>query len=457
MRQPPSQCGPRSVRPPSNPRQAPLLDRLFRLENFGIKLGLENIALLCEALGHPERTFDTLHVAGTNGKGSVTSMAHATLVAAGVPAARYTSPHLVDITERFVIGEKAVDADTFQAAAQDVLDTVDRARQAGVLSVTPTFFEVTTAIAFELFRRAGVRVAVVEVGLGGRFDATNVVHPIAGAITTIGLDHQEHLGSTCEAIAFEKAGIIKPGMTVIAGAMPSEARAVISRAATERGARLIDAAADVRVAADLHDGLTQVRIETPHATYGPLTLALRGEHQIGNALVAVRLLEAAIERGVTIAPAAIEHGLASAVWPARLELVALGEGRRVLLDAAHNIEGATALAAYLRRWHPQRPALVVGIMRDKDVDQMLAVLLPVVSQITATAAPTRRALPAVELAARISAVAAHMGLDVHVTCEPDPVRAVETTVERADTVCVAGSIFLVAAVRERLVRRAILH
>lgn len=434
-----------------------MLDRLFRLENFGIKLGLENIALLCEALGHPERSFVTLHVAGTNGKGSVTSMAHAALVAAGVPAARYTSPHLVDITERFVIGDKAVDAGTFETVAHEVLDTADRLKSTGVRSVPPTFFEVTTAIAFELFRRAKMQVAVVEVGLGGRFDATNVVRPVAGAITTIGLDHQEHLGSTFEAIAFEKAGIIKPGMTVIAGAMPPEALEVISQAATERGAHLVKASENVHVVVDVDDGLAQVTFETPHTTYGPLRLALRGEHQIGNALVAVRLLEAAIEGGVNISPAAIVHGLGSAVWPARLELLELGNGRRVLLDAAHNIEGATALAAYLRRWHAQRPALVVGIMRDKDVDQILTALLPVVSRVTATAAPTRRALPAVELAARVHAVASHLHLDVQVTCEPDPMRAVETTLEGTDTICVAGSIFLVGAVRERLVHRAILH
>ena len=169
-----------------------MLDRLSSLETFGIKLGLENISRLCEALGRPERSFTTLHVAGTNGKGSVTAMVHAALRAAGLRSARYTSPHLADITERFVIGDAAVDTSVFNAVAHEVLDLSDRLVADGTLRVLPTFFEATTAIAFELFRRAGTEIAVIEVGLGGRFDATNVITPVAGAITTIGFDHQQH-------------------------------------------------------------------------------------------------------------------------------------------------------------------------------------------------------------------------------------------------------------------------
>ena len=192
------------------------LDRLFALETFGIKLGLQNIERLCEALGHPQRSFTTLHVAGTNGKGSVTAMVHAALLAADVRSARYISPHLSDLAERFVIGGAQVDAKTLQAVANDVLDLAERLQRAGTLTVPPTFFEVTTAMAFEMFRRAGVEVAVIEVGLGGRYDATNVITPVAGAITTIGMDHQQHLGSSLAAIAAEKAGIIKAGMTIVA-------------------------------------------------------------------------------------------------------------------------------------------------------------------------------------------------------------------------------------------------
>ena len=208
-----------------------MLDRLFALETFGIKLGLENISRLCAALGHPERSFISLHIAGTNGKGSVTAMVHAALVAAGVRAARYVSPHLVDLAERFVIGTAPVSERELADTADEVLDCAERLRLSGELAVHPTFFEATTAIAFELFRRARVEVAVIEVGLGGRFDSTNIVPASAGAITTIGLDHEELLGHTLEAIAFEKAGIIKAGMPVVIGALPEPARQVVAAVA----------------------------------------------------------------------------------------------------------------------------------------------------------------------------------------------------------------------------------
>ena len=423
-----------------------MLDRLFALETFGIKLGLDNITRLCAALDHPERSFTTLHVAGTNGKGSVTAMVHAALVAAGIRSARYTSPHLLSLNERFVIGDAPVADQTLEAVGTEVLELADRLRDAGTLSVTPTFFEVTTAIGFELFRRANVQVAVIEVGLGGRFDATNVISPVAGAITTIAFDHQQHLGNTLAQIAFEKAGIIKPGMTVIAGALPPDAMKIVRNACLDRGATLLETA-DLSLGVDVQDGRTRISVETPVATYGPVRLALRGDHQAANALVAIRLLEAAQAHGVAIDQAAIERGLESAEWPARLEMLALPGGKRVLLDAAHNAEGALALASYLQRWHPERPTLVIGIMRDKAVDEILRPLLPCVSRVIATAAPTPRALPAADLAH-------HIGPSANVIAEP--LEAIEHALRLSDTVIVAGSIFLAGAVRDELKRRAIL-
>jgi dihydrofolate synthase/folylpolyglutamate synthase len=424
-----------------------VLDRLFSLETFGIKLGLESISRLCEALGHPERRFTTLHVAGTNGKGSVTAMVHAALLAAGIRSARYTSPHLSTLAERFVIGDAPVDDATLDATGSDVLQLIDRLCATGTLNVMPTFFEATTAIGFELFRRAAVDAAVIEVGLGGRFDATNVIQPIAGAITTIAFDHQQHLGTTLARIAFEKAGIIKPGMTVVTGALPGDAIAVVRQASRERGARLIETT-DSSMQLEMVEGRARITVRTGHAEYGPLLLALRGEHQAANALVAIGLLEAAAERGLAVDRAAISRGLETAEWPARLELLTLPGGKRVLIDAAHNAEGAEALARYLRAWHPERPALVVGVMRDKDADEILRPLLPCVSDIIATAAPTPRALPAADLGHRIGAAA---------TVIDDPASAVEQALQLADTVCVAGSIFLAGALRDDLKRRAILR
>jgi dihydrofolate synthase/folylpolyglutamate synthase len=422
-----------------------VLDRLFALETFGIKLGLENIARLCEGLGHPERSFTSIHVAGTNGKGSVTAMVHAALIASRIRAARYISPHLVDVNERFVIGAAPVATADLEEVAAQVVPLAEELKA--------TFFEATTAIAFELFRRARTEVAVVEVGLGGRFDATNVLAPAVGAITSIGLDHQQHLGDTIEAIASEKAGIIKPGMTMVVGRVPKEALAVIRRVSSERGAQLVEADEHATVDAVVTGGRTSLSIDTPVDRYGPLTLALRGAHQVANALVAVRVLEAARSAGVVLPGDAIERGLAEVTWPARLELIDAGGGRQVLIDAAHNVEGARALAEYLERWHPERPALVIGVMRDKDVEGILAALLPVTSVVIATEALTPRAMPAADLARHVAAL--DPARRVHV--ERDATKAVALGFAEGTTVCVAGSIFLAGAVRPFVIRNAILQ
>jgi dihydrofolate synthase/folylpolyglutamate synthase len=435
------------------PNSAELLDRLFALETFGIKLGLENISRLCAALDHPERSFTSLHIAGTNGKGSVTAMVHAALVAAGVRAARYVSPHLVNLAERFVIGTEPVSANDLESVADEVLGCAEKLRQSGELAVHPTFFEATTAIAFELFRRARVEVAVIEVGLGGRFDSTNVVPASATAITTIGFDHEDLLGDTLEAIAFEKAGIIKAGIPVVVGALPEPALQVVAAVAADRSAELIDAIAVNRMETEIHRGRAILSVDTTDDRYGPVTLGLRGAHQVDNALVSIRILEAARRHaGIRVSRDAIERGLQGVDWPGRLELIELQGDAQVLLDAAHNSQGARALAAYLERWHPERPALVIGMMRDKSVAGIVDPLLPVVSSIIATAADTARAIPAHELAARIGA---HGVSGVRV--EPDPAAAVEQALSLTRSVCVTGSIFLIGEVRDRLRRRAILR
>src|ERR1700688_3276918 len=179
------------------------LEWLFGLEQFGIKLGLDNITVLLDALGHPERAFKSVHIAGTNGKGSVTAMVDAALRAAGHRSARFTSPHLVDLSERFVIDGRPVSQEALVAATTDLRDRIEALLAAGALRAQPTFFEVTTALALELFRRAGSEIAVIEVGLGGRLDSTNVITPVVASITSIALDHERYLGHTLGAIAVE--------------------------------------------------------------------------------------------------------------------------------------------------------------------------------------------------------------------------------------------------------------
>jgi dihydrofolate synthase/folylpolyglutamate synthase len=402
---------------------------LFGLEQFGIKFGLTSVRAILEALGHPERVYRSIHVAGTNGKGSVTAMVDAALRAAGHRTARYTSPHLVSLNERFVVdGQTATDEEVV-AAIDTVRSCIDRLRAAGVLEVQPTFFEVTTTVAFELFRRAGAEAAVVEVGLGGRLDATNVITPVVTAITSIAFDHQRYLGNTLREIAIEKAGIIKPGVPVVVGALPDEALAAVEAVAREREASLV------------HAGST-----LPPA-YEGTSLALRGDHQVRNAAVAIALLEIANRHGLASGHDAIAAGLSDVRWPGRLDLRRLGDGRELLLDAAHNPDGAAALADFLRSWSGgAKPPLVFAAMRDKAIDEMLGVMLAQVGALVATRATNPRSADPSDIAATARALAP--GLTVAV--EPSLRGALDFAWQCSNRIVVAGSIFLLGDVLEEL-------
>jgi dihydrofolate synthase/folylpolyglutamate synthase len=416
------------------------LDQLHAREFFGIKLGLDNMRTLTAALDHPDRAYDAVIIAGTNGKGSVTAMVDRALRAAGYRVGRYTSPHLVRIEERFAIDGEPVATATLEAVTADVLAADAAAQADGRLSGPATFFELTTAIALELFRREGVAIAILEVGLGGRFDATNIVTPRIAAITSIAFDHMTHLGNTLADIAFEKAGVIKPGIPVVVGDLPPEAEAVIQRVADERGATLVPAHEGVECKGDVTQGAAHLTIDTPTRAYGPVTLALSGRHQIGNAVVAVRVLEELDALGVHTTAEAVTTGLADVRWRARLERVRVRGGRELLLDAAHNPAGAAALASYLREVWPGGVPIVFGVMADKDMDRMLAELAPAASEFIATSVAMPRAA---SLEAIVEAATRY--LPGRVRAVADPPRAVDAALAAAPVVCVAGSIFLLGA------------
>ena len=415
------------------------LSYLFGLGQFGIKFGLQSMFAIVGRLGHPERTFRCVHVAGTNGKGSVTAMVDAGLRAAGHLSARYTSPHLVDLTERFVIDGQAVAEDRMIAAVADVRAAAEALLAEGALHAHPTFFEVTTAVAFELFRRAGVDVAVLEVGLGGRLDATNVIDPVLTAITSIALDHQQYLGPSLADIAGEKAGIVKPDIPVVVGGVDVEPYAAIERIARERGARLVRAAQGVTTDAR-PDGTIGLR--TPVRDYGDVTVGLAGAHQIGNAVVAVRMLELLDERGLTVPPRAIVSALARPSWPGRLDLRRMTDGREMLLDAAHNPAGAAALASYLRGSGWGRLPLVFAAMRDKDLESMLREILPAIGALIVTRASNRRSADPDMLAELVRRVAPGRPVTIAAT----PVEAIEAAWRMSPRIIVAGSIFLLGDV-----------
>ena len=402
-------------------------ERLFALEQFGIKLGLDNIRTLLAALHHPERAYRCVHIAGTNGKGSVTAMVERGLRHSGERTGRYTSPHLFSIEERVAIDGHPIDAATFDLTASKVLTVVDGLIEGGSLPHQPTFFEVTTAIAFEIFRSAQVSTAVVEVGLGGRFDATNVIEPQVAAITSIDFDHERHLGNTLQEIAFEKAGVVKRGTPVVVGPMPQDAHAVIAEVAAKREARLIEA--------------------FPRDHGDRIELALNGGHQRNNAAVAVEVLRlclTATGRSADVTHDAVVAALTEVDWPARLEWLQLQGGCQLLIDAAHNRAGARALADYILSIGEPMP-MIFGVMRDKDVAAIVGELSPAVSRFATVTVDSPRAMPASDVAAIISRVA-RQHCDVYDDVR-DAVSAVCGTHKRA---VVAGSIFLVGPLRAQL-------
>ena len=395
------------------------IDWLLGLERLGMKFGLENMIRLTTALGHPQNAFVCVHVAGTNGKGSVTAMLEAALHAAGHRSARYTSPHLERLEERYVIRGNEVGRPALSAAVVQVRDAVERLQADGHEGFLPTFFECATAAAFTLFRDERVEVAVLEAGLGGRLDATNVVQPVATAITSIDFDHQALLGGTLTSIAREKAGIIKPEIPVVLGPMRRDVEDEITQVAAEQNANVIHGR-------DL----------------AGLTPALRGRHQRDNIAVTVALADLLNARGISVPESALRHGIEHVEWPARLEHFAHG-GYEYLLDAAHNPAGARALADYLRESSWTDAVLVFGAMTDKDVDGMLRELAPVVSSIVCTTAASARAATAADLAV----VARRAAPTTMVEIEPDPARAVARARDRSGRIVIAGSMFLVGPLR----------
>jgi dihydrofolate synthase/folylpolyglutamate synthase len=420
------------------------LEFLYDLQKYGIKLGLDTITALLERAGAPQNRYQTLHIGGTNGKGSTAAMAAAILRAEGYRVGLYTSPHLVDFRERIRVNGDPISEDS-------VVELVERLKHAAGGTLSPTFFEFTTALALQYFADTGVQVAVIEVGMGGRFDATNVVTPLVSVITNVALDHQDYLGDTVGAIAFEKAGIIKRGIPVVTGRLYPEAVDVIGRVASEQEARVYRLGRDFRSDGDpltgfSYDGLT-------HAYYG-LSCPLAGAHQLDNAACALAALELAKAARVQVSEAAVRSGLRSTCWEGRLEAVALNQ--TLLLDGAHNPAAAGVLAAYLaayRRDHPDsRVILVIGMMRDKDCRGFFRAVLPVADELVVTQARLPRAASVHEL----SALPGEWAGSTHMAPLPaDALALARRLASPEDLICITGSLMLVGEVKALLRGRAL--
>ena len=415
------------------------LEQLAARRRFGMKPGLDTIHTLLERLGNPEREIAAIHIAGTNGKGAVAALCDAVLRAAGYPVARYTSPHLLRVNERFFLNGHPVDDDALEAAARTVEPAVaalERERNDEV-----TFFECLTAVAFVLFRSAGIRLAVLETGLGGRLDATNVVTPLVSVITRIGLDHCDWLGDTVAKIAGEKAGIIKPGRPVVCAAMPDEARAVIAQTAARLEAPFVDAPEAVSVAVKKSDLSGQtLKIAAGNREWPPVRLPLAGAFQAENAGTAVAALETVANSGLAIPDEAFVKGLESVCWPGRFQLAA--QEPPVIVDGAHNPEGARALRQALKSCRVTAPlGLVAGFCGDKDALSHLRVLAPRIKRAWSVPIPNPRSLTP----DRTAGVMRMAGIDDVAACAnlADALAQARAWAREADgVVVVCGSLFL---------------
>jgi dihydrofolate synthase / folylpolyglutamate synthase len=417
-------------------------DRILeRLEMWGQKLGLERIGEVLERLGRPQRDLPVVLVAGTNGKGSTSALIAAVAHAAGYRTGLYTSPHLESVEERIRVDGRSIARPRLAARLREVL---------AVAPALPTYFEALTAAAVLHFRREPVELAVFEVGLGGRLDATNVTEPLLSVITSISYDHQEHLGSTLSAIAREKAGILRPGRpALIWSAGDVEIENALRAAAREHGAALDDCFATVRVETEgaTPGGRARHRVTTPDDSF-TLDSGLLGAHQGPNVALAVRAAELLAGRGFErIDHAAIVEGVRRCRWPGRLERVDLPGGRWVLLDGAHNPGGVDSLLAFLEGMARTGALdLLYGSLRDKGAELTLPRLVAATRRVTLTRPPADRALDPAELAPGVPAA----------RVEPRPEVALEVALEGlapGDGLLVCGSLYLTGAARAALRER----
>ena len=409
---------------------------MYGLRRFGIILELDTIKGILNALGNPQNNFACIHVAGTNGKGSVASALSSILHEAGYKVGLNTSPHLVRFNERICINN-------CQISDADVVKSYQAVQQVHHGDRSPTFFEFATAMALYEFGRQSVDWAVIETGMGGRFDATNVIQPAISIITNVSMEHREYLGNTLVQITREKAGIIKQGAPVVTAIKQKQAQAVVHRVAAKKSAPLYILGENFKVRRQGAGKFSYYGIEN---TWHKMHTTLLGKYQIENAALAIAACELLHKDKAEISKKNIQDGLTKTHWPGRLEIVS--DNPLVILDGAHNLIAARNLAKFLsENLAHRRITLVVGILDDKPYGAMLKSLLPVCARAIVTRAKTDRALAP----QRLDAVAKKIISDV--TMIPGVAAAVKQAVETAspdEVVCIAGSLYVVGEAKEAI-------
>lgn len=409
------------------------LEYLYSLQFFGIKLGLEGIRELLSRVGNPQNNLRIIHIAGTNGKGSTAAALASIFRAAGIPAGLYTSPHLHNFTERIRI-------DSQQITEAEVVDLIEMLRPHAE-ELRTTFFEFTTAMALLCFQRHGIEWVILETGLGGRLDATNVVIPELCLLTPIALDHTAYLGTELTEVAAEKAGIFKSGVTVISGYQEVEVRLILQQRASQLNIPLLLFGRDYH----WHSEIDSFTVIGTNFSLNNVKPELLGVHQQQNLALAAAAASCLSQKGLEISLVEIREGLEKVCWPGRLEWLP----ERILLDGAHNPAGAKKLAAYLQQQKLGDLHLVIGCKADKQTNELLSELLPFVDYVYATSPPVDEASPTDKLVQQAREAGVWAGEYA------DPIMALRAALEKRsakETVLVAGSLFLVAAIREFLLQ-----
>lgn len=425
------------------------LEFIHGMTKYGIRLGLDKIEKLLDLLGNPQEGIRVVHVAGTNGKGSTCAMIDSMLRAAGYRVGLYTSPYLEVFNERIRVDGKNIPDEDVARLTEKVKNAVEEMERKGWGQ--PTEFEVVTALGFLYFKEQKVDYLVLEVGMGGRYDATNVITPLVSVITPISYDHQQYLGDTLAEIAGEKCGIIKPGRVTVTAPQSEEAMKVIEKTCRELKSPLVKVEDEVsyRLISWGVEGQT-FELKTSKRDYQAVRIKLLGDHQLDNAATAVAAVEALQHYGIEIPMDAVKKGLEEARWPGRLEI--MRENPCVLLDGAHNIAGIQVLKGALSKYFPgKRIILLIGILGDKDYMDMLSEIIPLADSVVATRPDSPRALSAAELGESIKKVAKRENLKVF---EIDDIEtAVNAALDMAspqDLVVCAGSLYLIGKVRSIL-------
>ena len=419
------------------------------------KFDLENISVLAERLGRPERAYPSAHIAGTNGKGSTAAFLESILRRAEFRTGLNTSPHLDKINERIRVDGEEIGDDAFAESFTRIRTSIEELLAEGELRAHPTYFECVTAMAFDHFARERVEFGVFEVGLGGRLDATNILSPVVTIITRIDFDHENFLGHSIEEIAREKAGILKPRVPVIVAEQRTEARDVILARAAELDCPVVETAQAFRIGAiSRQDGRARARItEISSADTLEIAPSLPGDFQLQNALNAVAAARLLQSRGYRISDDAIVEGLAGTVWPGRLEK--LQSKPDIYLDGAHNPGAAHQLANFLQQnFAGRRIALVYGALRDKAVDEVAGILFPLAHEVIFTEPRTSRAISA----SRLAEIASHHASSFSVVSSAE--QALDMALAEAapgDAIFITGSLYLVGQLRHYWKTRAQVH